>query len=63
MKNKAEMLWKNENRSDVRRQKSWKLKLKFQIHQVTHCMYDLEQVINLSEVQFLNYKVQLIRTG
>lgn len=61
MKNKAEVVWKNENRSEARGQKCQKSK--FQSHQVTHYMYDLAQVIKLSEVQFLIYKVKLIRTA
>lgn len=61
MKTKAKVVWKNENHSEVRGQKC--RKSKFQIHQVTLYMYDLEQVIILSEVQFLIYKMKLIRTA
>lgn len=37
MKNKAEVVQNNENSSEARGQ-SQKLKLKFQIHQIAHCM-------------------------
>lgn len=61
MKNKAKVVWKNENRSEAGGQKC--RKSKFQIHQVTLYMYYLEQIIKLSKIQFLIYKVKLIRTA
>lgn len=61
MKRKAEVVCNDENCSKARGQKSRKLKLNLvHIHHVIHCMYDLEQVLSLFEVQFLIYKVQLI---
>lgn len=61
MKNKAKVVWKNENHNEAGGQKCQKSK--FQIHQVILYMYDLEQVIKLSGIQFIIYKGKLIRTA